>query len=1026
MLYGAIALCLAPFAVGHVAASFDTASNNPGDPDFYLPNYPVAFVRAPIVEEITPHCQKANGSCSECEGCSCDGTIVDGRKGKYHIGTDVLSANDPDPGNELWMYLPANGAVKQLFPLPVHLSEIDAAIGVGSVIEPSASEDGTRIYFSYFHDATPANSTGNSSAPLPWSGADIYVIDVSALLADPSVDPATLPLQRLTTREYQGTTMKQDEADRDKDAMNPTLASSTDYGDTRYGTVYMHPTEVRTRTGLKLVYVSNKRRLGNSNSVFNVVNNNFNLHMADLKADGTLHKIENQFQYYTTTSALSPSPLREGLAFSYQATTEDRRLWHIQGMDSEGRWYPLLGYGHGPELFHLQSFCVADEGGGAFKDYVVAAKYYNDQNEGYGSLWKQDLEIIGINTYDNASGGTKSPQQHGSIELTPVGPECSQTLAADYPSCQRADGSYYGKFTAPRCGGVDELFFSYTPTSANARIYDGECHRNLYSAHIGFRPDLEPFTPGETVANGGAYKVVVDTTGGFNLSWPTPMVPWSTRSNGDSQQQFSADPIIDHAAPILEGEPFAQVGTSALYNTDIKPFECVKVAGDIYSPWTSSSDGDKTFKNRDLWTKVTYDQGTLDCAKPDPSEILGIAVHTTSNEPNLGFHGGYNSGEHKREVPRLLGVHDVRGQQDQSFKALIPSNVPFDFHLLDSEYGMRLADVRSWHSLKPRESRTDCGGCHQHDLLESPVDFGGTYADQNPPVDMVRATPTVAYDAFCNPTLATVSAPTEAMPEWRADIVAGLQDNCAGCHSTLTGDQSGVDALSWGVLDASEEKAVYDAIVALQYADARLGALGSQLFWAAAGSRTDGRPNSDYNPADHDNCEAGGETDGCTYYHTDAHAVLADNCVNGDQAYADWMLKLGKWIDHGLIRNKDRPYDADFDRFHPTADAALVTPTCDPTRIRVGWWDDSDKVKEVTVLKRANENAPLYQQLWTSPANPIPNGSAVFNVSNIGNAWITIRVVDHADNRQVYRKRVSQLVGECVPTSQDIGQTASP
>ena len=87
--------------------------------------------------------------------------------------------------------------------------------------------------------------------------------------------------------------------------------------------------------GGNLAYVSNKRRLDNSNAQMSRDNYNLNLHFAPILPDGSLGPEDNQFQYYTTTSALSPTPLREGLAFSYQATTEDARLWHIQKLDSE-------------------------------------------------------------------------------------------------------------------------------------------------------------------------------------------------------------------------------------------------------------------------------------------------------------------------------------------------------------------------------------------------------------------------------------------------------------------------------------------------------------------------------------------------------------------------------------------------------------------------------------------------------------------------------------------------------------------
>ncbi|MGB0909067.1 MAG: hypothetical protein ACPGYT_01795 [Nitrospirales bacterium] len=356
-----------------LAQTWETALQHQGDDRYFQPSYPVVFVAARINEE-------ASGS---------------GLDGKYHIGTDVLSANNPDRDNHLWILLPS-GEVKKLFPLNQHEQDglIDTPIGQldkGSVIEPNVSEDGTKIYFSYFHDTTFESSFSYSLHRLPLKGADLYMIDLTSLLANSKEDPANLPVTRLTSREYdaQG---KQTDMDKYKDAMNQTLANDT--GPNDWGTVYMHAVEMRTATGLQLVYVSDERRAKNSNKEMALghANHNFNLHIADITSDGGI-KNSRQFQYYTTTSVVSPSPLRNGLAFSYQSSTAAARNWHIQGSDSAGRWYPLIGYGTNPELFHLGGLCVKTKGSNP-GDYYVVTRYYNANNEGFGALWAQDLSQV--------------------------------------------------------------------------------------------------------------------------------------------------------------------------------------------------------------------------------------------------------------------------------------------------------------------------------------------------------------------------------------------------------------------------------------------------------------------------------------------------------------------------------------------------------------------------------------------------------------------------------------------------------
>jgi hypothetical protein len=973
------AVSLSTVAPSH-AQTWQTAANHVGDDRYFLPPYPVVFVAA-RVNEIP------------------SSTGIDG---SYHIGTDVLSANNPDRGHHLWIIMP-DGAVKKLFPLPAHQQVaglIDTPLGQlgrASVVEPNLSEDGTRIYFSYFHDTTVEASSSFGLHRLPLKGADLYVLDLTDLLIDPSVDPAALPVTRLTFRTYAGNGA-QTAADRNKAAMNQTLASST--GPNDWGTVYMHAVEMRTAAGLKLVYVSDERRLQNSNQPMSIgeANHNFNLHIADIAADGTL-SAARQFQYYTTTSALSPTPLRNGIAFSYQASTADARNWHIQGMNSAGRWYPILGYGTNPELFHLGAFCVRTTGNSP-GDYFVGARYYNFNNEGFGSLWAQNLAQAGLNTYDVSTSWGIVPRQVGSYKVT------NGVTSNDYPSA-KVGNQYIGKMTTPRCGYPDELFMAYSPTSANGRLLDNEGNRSIYHSYIAYRPNLAPFHPLDPInvaAQTGLRIVVDDSSDAYTLVWPVPVLPWDERT-GDAQQRFARG-IADPRTTIAPGLPYAQVGTSALYNTDRKPFDCwLGPSGQTpYSPnkpYTNiNQENDLIVDNTD---GLTYVQNQSNFCEPlSPTNVLGVAINLTSNKTNLsaGFNPGYTTdGNGKKEAAKLLGVYDVRSQADQSFLATIPANAPFELQLLHRRYGLKLADVRSWHSLQPRETRNNCGGCHQHQPGQA-IPFAGTTADQQPPLDMVGATPFLRYDGACTPTLRWTRLPTRAMPEWKADIWPGFDQHCGNCHNSSRSS----DTMALAALDYVDESSAYNRMRFRNYANSLLGALGSPAWWAARGERTDGRRNdlAKYQP----NYAAGQ----WGFRFSAVHATDPGLCNQNDAAVAQWVYRFGQWIDNHMPRDTGAAYGWKHDWYHPSVDAALSAADCSLTDLRVGFWDDSGSVAELLVS--INDAVIVSHTNYRNGAVFVP----LAGVTATDTVQITLR--DYADNRQMYARRIVDLQRECLQQPQ--------
>ncbi|MGB0909066.1 MAG: hypothetical protein ACPGYT_01790 [Nitrospirales bacterium] len=556
--------------------------------------------------------------------------------------------------------------------------------------------------------------------------------------------------------------------------------------------------------------------------------------------------------------------------------------------------------------------------------------------------------------------------------------------------------------TSPRCGHPDELYIAYSPTSANGRLTDDEGNKDIYHSYIAYRPNLDPFHPLDPVdiaQEKGLRIVVDDSSNHYTLVWPVPILHWQDRT-GDPQQRASSS-HIDPDTTIQAGLPHAQVGTSALYNTDRKPFDCWLGSGGQhpYSPnkaYTNvNQENDLVVNNTD---GLTYVKNQSDFCEPlSPEHVLGIAINLTSNKTNMsaGFKPGYHTdGSGQKEAARLLGVYDVRHQADQSFQAIIPANEPFEFHLLDKQYGLRLTDVRSWHSLHPRETRTDCGGCHQHEPGKA-IPFKGKIADRQPPLDMVNTTTHVTYNKQCGPVVQTANRPTKKIPEWKTNIWPQFDQYCSSCHdSNQSSDTAALQALSY-----FDEADAYNKLKSRNYANSKVGALGSPAFWAARGERTDGRDNSlsKYQP-DYANQVWG-------YKFSAIHSTEPALCEQDNGQMAKWVYKLGQWIDNHMPRNTGDPYGYNHDWYHPTVDLAITSATCSADQFRVGYWDDWGGIAELQVFANDLEITTLVNKRNGSLEGPL--------AGLVPSDSITIIAKDFSDNRQIYEKSVKQLIKEC-------------
>lgn len=961
--------------------------------DFVLPDTAVFFVTAPIKETINP----SNGT----------------KDSDYKTGLDVLEANVLSPGNQLWVVTP-NGSVRQLFPLSEHknVGLIDAEPSKGSVGEVTMSVKGDRIYFSYAHDAGDLAKV-NSDVYGSKKGMDIY-----ELIYDPTqlnqISSSTIQINRFTYATQ----------NKFKDAVNPTLANSGFPGE--WGLTYLSATDMVGEDGtIKIVYVSDQKWLMNSNGINLKSNRNFNLYISDYD-QGKLRNTK-QFQYYTTTSVMSPTRLDSGIAFSYQATTEDSRNWAIQGSKPDGYWFPIGGYGDNPTVWHLGSYCIKNSGANPGK-YFASTLYYNANNNGFGAIKIQDLSILGQNKFVSGYNSTV-PTQIGLSQLT-LG-----STHGDFPSSlDPTIGAYYGKFTSPSCGRPDQIYLAYSPTSANERLSDNEGNQGIYDSAIVFRNSLDSFYPTQ---NNALKFIVDDLNHSVNLIWPTPALSWAERT-GEATQDYSS-PESKKSLEVVPGLPHAVIGTSALWNTDIVPADChmeindslhgVPFSPNTYGTGNVNAWNDSVFKNINHLSYVQdfapYDVNRL-CKQPLADMIFGVAVNLTSNKTDITGQccGDYtnqmdSSNNAINETTRLLGVVDVRnldgmvlpgsGKPDQSFRALIPANVPFDLHLLHRKYGLKLADVRSWHSLKPGEERTNCGGCHNHKPGEGQP-FEGSYGDTHAPVDLVNQTPYIDYDPSCNPVMKVADVPALENPEFKSDIYPGLNQHCGNCHNlnTATDPTKTQAQLAFKYQDPT---GAYFELSKKEYLN-RDGALQSQAFWAARGERTDGRDNNFYKTtagyaADYANGKWG-------FQFWQGHQGL---CNGTDQEAASWVYKLGLWIDNLYPLDTSTPYGVHFDRYHPTVDAALASD-CSLSALHVGYWDDTGDISKLTIERDDGEGPTLiasYDSLSNGSMNvPLPAGLDSEDV-------LKVIAIDPKGNRQIYEKSIDELLFECTDEPVDNG-----
>jgi hypothetical protein len=219
-------------------------------------------------------------------------------------------------------------------------------------------------------------------------------------------------------------------------------------------------------------------------------------------------------------------------------------------------------------------------------------------------------------------------------------------------------------------------------------------------------------------------------------------------------------------------------------------------------------------------------------------------------------------------------AQDASGNDDTSFLVRFPANTPYLMQGIDCQ-GRTLNTDQTWQSLKPGEEKT-CGGCHVHSR-PARVEFGSTIAGQTGfiPTSLGEGTvPLLTGGTPLAPTSRTVTGQGLQI-EYERDIAPIFQSRCVSCHGGaepagglaldrpgVTGPEGTTPASTWWCLVQDRTQScvpegqrmmtnvgaagtTFRRPQVTRYVRA-LNALGSLLYWKAAGQRTDGHTDATF------------------------------------------------------------------------------------------------------------------------------------------------------------------------------------
>lgn len=635
-----------------------------------------------------------------------------------------------------------------------------------SVVDPSLSFDGKRVYYSFYPDVSPQGINGQRA--MPYAGADIYVMDL-----------ATRQSTRLTRQEWTPNTGVTTWA--------PDPLGQTGHGARLgFGIINLGASPIPGPNGSEWVVFASNR---NSFVPARGLTTNLQIFIMDSTGNNV-----RQVGHLNLGSALHPSVLMDGrIMFSSSEAqgVRDSRVWGLWAMYPDGRHFePLMSAFTEATALHFQTQLS--------NSHIVVTEYYNLNNNGFGTLLAFPTELPAQGPHfgsPNPSDPTNPDVREGIWYFAPGHPAHLQpryfrysfspvglhnltafSSGEDSASPRTVSGNFAGKATHPAAGPNNDLLFVYTPGPAN------DLDRPTQVPRVQGQVALLPHG---TAVDSPSQLVILKSDARYNYQQPRPVVSYA-QITGLTQPAY---------IPYLPDSdtPFGEIGTSSFYNRNSKPGRGVGSYNGLdpfntdengaSTNWESQGADDGLYANSDIHavrilmmepsSDISYDTDGYGHTRTGFTNVATERLRILGEFPLRKFDSGGNP------------LRDGDGNPDTSFLARIPADTPFTFQTLDKD-GLVLNMSQTWHQVRPGEKRFDCGGCHAH--ANTPTSFAQTAAAQSNyrPFETVDALTLLTKDGSGNTTTTTRTGAARKQwmnVEFKRDIQPILERSCVGCHS---------------------------------------------------------------------------------------------------------------------------------------------------------------------------------------------------------------------------------------------------
>jgi len=663
------------------------------------------------------------------------------------IGGDLQTSKIPDVSNPLALP-PGSNLVVLEKDQTVPKVLIDT-LGKGAIFDPVLSYDGKWVYFSWCYDVENLNIQRN----LPRTGCDIWKYKFS------------------TGEKFQLT--QWETMWRKQPLPNKQWSKDTQYADPPgsmylgYGIFNMAPVplSIDEEQYSKFLFTSNANNLvpvGNAEKKVSGTNVVMQMFIFDSRTG------EFELFWPSPASCLHPIMTSTGkILASCQANqgTRDNRPWEILRWEQDGSEFSPV-YSGIMDALHARHGCTTTRG-----NYAICSVYYLSFNF-LGALQKAPL-FPSPSTQFPAFGPPEANQnvaiQAGPFRtvrssFTPTGMETLTpfTHFFDEPA-PLVNGVYAGKVGWPWVAPNDTILVSASK---------GPVHIKLSGSVDTPMPDLGIYE----IVNGisvNAFEEMRDVVNDplYNEVFARAVVPWEQVYGGVHPIQDAKvknDGKISKWLPA--GTPWSIVGSSSVYNRQSKAGQSAPGwsgqhsdygRSDSYTNFNSQGGDAYNFRNDEIrsiriiaQSGVQWESYNSQFGQANPNHFLSATgnerLRTIAEVPLLKFDA----------LGTLL--YDKWGNPDTSFKVLVPCRTAFTFDLV-GEYGQTLSHAFTWHATACGEVRTNCGGCHAHNLPEHKFEETLSANDKLPPV---------------------ISNLTGYTFEYREDIEPIFLEKCSSCHNT--------------------------------------------------------------------------------------------------------------------------------------------------------------------------------------------------------------------------------------------------